>query len=817
MRILISFLLLLLLGAAGLAGGGLWVLYNYGSDLPDYWELSDYQPEVVTRIHSGSGQLLAEFAKEKRVFVPVHAMPDGLKQAFIAAEDQRFYTHPGFDLPGIFRAAITNVKNHQTGRRLVGASTITQQVAKNFFLTNERSIDRKIKEVILAFRMERAFDKDQILELYLNEIYLGKRSYGVAAAALNYFNKSLDELTLEEMAYLASLPKAPNNYQLDKHYDAAIARRDYVLTRMWEDSYITEQQMLTAKNASLIAVARKDLALVDAPAFVEEVRRELVGIYGEDKVYGGGLSVRTTLDPRLQDMARNALRDGIQNYDRRHGWRGPLARLTRFDGWPDQLAAMTKPRDIDDWRMAVVLRLYDDYAQIGFADKMTARLPISEMKWARAWQEEEKLGPPVTEVGDVVQPGDVILVEPVKNDDEITTHFALRQLPAVQGALLALDPHTGRVLAMVGGSGYKDSAFNRTTQAKRQPGSAIKPFVYLSALEKGFTPSTLVLDNPIAIDQGYGKPKWRPSNYSKQFYGPTPLRVGLEKSRNLMTVRLAQYVGMEAVADTVAHYGIDEQMPHVLSMSLGAGETTLIDMTAAYAMLANGGKQISPTMIDRIQDRRGTTLYRHDQRSCAFCHDIGWAGQDVPLPPDERAQIGDARHVYQVVSMLEGVVQRGTGRKLRALNRPLAGKTGTTNDFRDAWFIGFSPDLAVGVYIGFDDPRPLGDGETGSKAALPIVKQFLADALQDQPATPFRLPEGLALVRVNPKTGNVATTDDRRTIWEAFIPGTQPEQGMMVLGNDGFEQYATQGGIFGGSHSGGSGAGTANTGTGGIY
>jgi penicillin-binding protein 1A len=786
----------LLVLLAGVAAGGFYVFYQYGRGLPDYQHLADYKPPVVSRVHAGDGRLLAEFAKQNRIFVPVDVMPKRVIKAFLSAEDKNFYSHPGVDFMGVVRAVITNLARIGTDQRLVGASTITQQVAKNFLLTNEVSFDRKIKEAILAFRIERAISKDRILELYLNEIYLGLGSYGVAAAALNYFNKSLDELAVDEVAYLAGLPKAPNNYHPIRRPGAARARRDYVIGRMLEDGYLTPGQAEDAWRKPLAVRTRDATEFVRADYFTEEVRRQLMERYGEKGLYGGGLSVRTTLDPHLQRAADTALRTGLVAYDRRHGWRGPLRRLAGEGPWQAELAAFEAPKGLvwamPTWARAVVLgveRTNPSGADIGLVDGSTGHIPLGELKWARGVRKKQRRGPPITAAAQVLAVGDVVLVEALGPDKDgrapAPGAYGLRQIPDLGGGLVALDPHTGRVLAMSGGFNYGTSQFNRVTQARRQPGSAFKPFVYIAALDNGFTPSSLILDAPFVVDQGPGLRKWKPSNYTRKFYGPSPLRLGLEKSRNLMTVRLAQSIGIETVAEYAERFGVLRRAPHLLSMSLGAAETTLLDITAAYAMFVNGGKRITPTLIDRIQDRQGRTVFRHEMRRCEGCRDLLWQNQEVPVVPDNRPEVADPRSAYQIVSMLHGVVQRGTGRRVRAVGKPLAGKTGTTNDGLDTWFIGFTPDLAVGVFAGFDEPRTLGWGETGSSVAAPIFRDFMAAALQGQPAIPFRIPPGIRLVRVNAKTGLLAQPGDRVVIREAFKPGTEPSGRRQVLDGSG--------------------------------
>ncbi len=772
-----------------MAGGGgvLFVFYSYGRDLPDYRQLAVYDPATVTRVHAGDGRLLAEYATEKRVYVPIEAIPRRVVNAFLSSEDKNFYSHPGVDFIGVARAIVTNLANMGSSRRPVGASTITQQVAKNFLLTNEVSIDRKIKEAILAFRIEQAFDKDRILDLYLNEIYLGFGSYGVVAASLNYFNKSLDELSIAEAAYLAALPKAPNNYHPIKRYEAALARRNWVIGRMLEDGRINFSEAEAAWAEPLRVFRADPTEFVQADYFVEEVRRELAELYGDRALYQGGLSVRTTLDPRLQGVAERVLRAGLITYDRRHGWRGPVARLDlTVEDWRQGLAAVEPPAGAGQWRLAVVLGLDEAKADIAFLDGTGGFIPMAELTWARPWMENQRVGEKPKTPGKVLQPGDVVLAEPVSADAEGNAYAAgahgLRQIPGINGGLVAMDPHTGRVLAMTGGFSYQHSEFNRVTQARRQPGSAFKPFVYLAALDSGFTPATIVLDAPFVVNQGPGLGKWKPANYTKRFYGPTPMRIGIERSRNLMTVRLAQTIGMEKIVDYAVRLGIVDDMPSVLSMALGAGETTLLRLTTAYAMLVNGGRRIDPTVIDRVQDRRGLTIFRHDTRSCDGCRAETWAA-DTPPPelPDEREQVADSRTAYQVVSMLQGVVQRGTGRRVRAVGKPLAGKTGTTNEGYDTWFMGFSPDLAVGVFAAFDQPRTLGPKETGSSVSAPIFRDFMSAALENQPAIPFRIPPGIRLVRINRETGRVARAGDKKVILEAFMPGTVPSGDEAVI------------------------------------
>ena len=791
MRLLASLIGLLILLALGAGGGALYLFYHYGRDLPDYRQLADYDPPTVTRVHAGDGRLLAEYATEKRVYVPIDAIPRRVVNAFLSAEDKNFYSHPGIDVVSVLRAAVTNLANLGRDRRPVGASTITQQVAKNFLLTNEISIERKIKEAILAFRIEQAFTKDRILDLYLNQIYLGLGSYGVAAAALNYFNKSLDELSIAESAYLAALPKAPNNYHPTRHPEAALARRNWVIGRMLEDGRIGLPEAEAAWAEPLETRHTDPTEIVRADYFVEEVRRELVDLEGEAALYQGGLSVRTTLDPRLQKIAERVLRAGLIAYDRRHGWRGPVARLAP-DGdqslqdmdWIAALAGVEPPAGMSPWSLAAVTALNAKQAEIVLGDGRRAYIPMAELRWARPWLKKQRVGRRPKAPSDALAVGDVVMVEPAAADADGKPYapgaYGLRQIPQINGGLVAMDPHTGRVLAMSGGFSFEQSEYNRATQAKRQPGSAFKPFVYLAALDSGFTPATIVLDAPFVVDQGPGLGKWKPANYSQKFYGPTPMRIGIERSRNLMTVRLAQTIGMEKIVAYARRFGVVDDMPPLLSMALGAGETTLMRLTTAYAMLVNGGRRIVPTLIDRVQDRRGITIFRHDRRACDACR-APWAGQPPPELPDVRERVADPLSAYQVVSMLQGVIQRGTGRRIRAVGKPLAGKTGTTNDGMDTWFMGFSPDLAVGVYAAFDRPRTLGPRETGSSVSAPIFRDFMAAALKDRSAIPFRIPPGIRLVRLNVETGRVARPGDRRVILEAFKPGTVPRGEQTVI------------------------------------
>jgi penicillin-binding protein 1A len=775
--------ILFVVGVAATAG----LLWHFSKDLPDYSQLQDYEPPVMTRVHAADGELLAEYANQRRLYIPIQAVPKLVINAFLSAEDKNFYEHGGLDFGGIARAGLLYLQNFGSGRRPQGASTITQQVAKNFLLTNEVSFQRKIKEALLALKIERTYSKDKILELYLNEIYLGLGAYGVAAASLLYFDKSVHELTIAEAAYLASLPKAPNNYHPFRQRERAIERRNWVIDRMVEGGAIKAADGEKAKREPLnVTVRPTGSHIVAADYFAEEVRREVYERYGEKKLYEGGLSVRTTLDPKLQLLARKVLVDGLQNFDEREGYRGPVNRIDITGDWGVRLSEVKALNDVTPMQLAVVLDVTDQSARIGLQpgrepggyvskERNTGILPLDGVKWAKPASGPAK---PIAKVSQVVAPGDVIYVEPAK----IAGQFRLRQVPEISGALVAMDPWTGRVLAMVGGFSYDQSQFNRATQALRQPGSSFKPIVYAAALDNGYTPSTLVLDAPLEIDQGPGQGVWKPENYEGNFYGPSTLRFGIEHSRNVMTVRLAQDVGMPLIAEYAKRFGVYDDLPPYLSFALGAGETTLLRMVTAYSMFDNGGRRVKPTLIDRIQDRYGHTVYKHDERECRGCDAQKWANQAEPTLIDRREQVLDPMTAYQITSMLEGVVIRGTGTIVREVGKPVAGKTGTTNDEKDVWFIGYTPDISVGVYMGYDKPRHLARGATGGHIAAPVVKDFLKIALADKPAMPFRVPAGIKLIRVDAKTGLRAGPTTEKAILEAFKPGTAPPDSMAVIG-----------------------------------
>jgi penicillin-binding protein 1A len=780
----------LIVGTGTLAG----LFWHFSHGLPDHKQLADYQPATVSRLYAADGRLLAEYAKEKRVFVPVDAMPKRVLQAFVAAEDQRFYTHPGVDVIGVVRAAIANIAN--PGRRPEGASGITQQVAKNFLLTNQATLSRKIREAILAFRIEKTYSKERIVELYLNEIYLGSGNYGVASAALNYFDRSLGELSLSEIAYLAGLPKAPNRYNLVRNEKEAYSRRDYVLGRMQDDGYITAAEAAAARAEKLQYRRRGPTEAVTADFFAEEVRRNLQAAYGDKGLYESGLTVLTTLDPKIQEVADGALRDGLISYDRRHGWRGAYAKIADMSGsWEEEFQRIQQRRPLygpPTWQLAVVTRVdqqaatiaglprldrpdggSDDSAGPGSSGQGT--VPFAEMAWARPTLKDQNVGAAPARPANVVSVGDVIVVEKVAGGENKKPYppntYALRQVPNVNGAVVVMDPRDGRVLAMSGGWSYGMSQFNRAVQAQRQPGSSFKPFVYVAAMDAGLTPATIVADEPFSYEPGYGQPTWTPRNFGNDYLGPISIRRALELSRNLVTVRVAQQVGMKNVVEIARQFGIADNMHSYLPMALGAVDTTLLRMTMAHAMLANGALEITPSLVDRVQDRNGKTIYRHEPRVCQGCGEAPAGAR--PQPPqivDNRKPFHDPASVYQVVHMLLGVTVRGTAGQLASLGRPIAGKTGTTNDAKDNWFLGSTPDLTIGIFIGFDEPRTLGPGsfETGGGNAAPIYEHIARVVFKDKPPVPFKIPPGLRLVR---------TVYEGGTIDEVFKPGTEPGSG----------------------------------------
>lgn len=779
------------------AGGVAVYIGGVTKELPDYEVLAKYEPPVMTRVHASDGSLMAEYARERRMYLPIQAVPNRVKAAFISAEDKTFYEHHGLDFGGLARAVLTNVKNLGSGRRPVGASTITQQVAKNFLLSSNQTYDRKIKEAILAMRIEQAYSKDRILELYLNEIFFGLGSYGIASAALTYFDKSVGELSIADAAYLAALPKGPNNYHPFRYPDRAMERRNWVIDRMAENGYITTQEAEEAKKQPLGVNTRTATHYLFASEyFSEEVRRQIIQKYGVDALYEGGLSVRTTLNPTMQTEARKSLQTALLRYDEARGWRGPLKHAELGSDWAAAFGDMQSFEDVPEWQLAVVLNVSAAGADIGLQpaiggsgfrgkERTRAFIAADDMKWAmRVTNIDGKRGSAKSPEG-VLKTGDIVYVSKAGDGE---SRFRLQQPPKLQGAMVAMDPHTGRVLAMVGGFSYGQSEFNRATQAYRQPGSSFKPFVYSAALDNGYTPASVVLDGPLEVNQGGSLGVWAPKNYSGKFSGPSTLRYGIEQSRNVMTVRLAQDMGMKTVAEYAERFGVYDKMLPVLSMSLGAGETTVLRMVTAYSVIANGGQSITPSMIDRIQDRYGKTVFKHDGRQCEGCNTQQWSNQEEPTLIDNRDQVLDPMTAYQITSMMEGVVQRGTAQLLKSLDRPLAGKTGTTNDEKDAWFVGFTPDLVVGVFMGYDTPTPLGRGGTGGGLAAPVFKDFMTQALAGTPKVDFRVPEGMTLIAINRKTGMRTNQGDPNLIMEAFKPGTGPSDTYSVIGMDQFRE-----------------------------
>ena len=797
-------------------------------DLPSVESLSEYEPPVMSRVHAGDGKLIDEFSKQARVFVPVNTIPRELQLAFVSAEDQRFYRHKGWDPIGLTRAAISAPGKRLRGQRIGGTSTLTQQVAKNFLVGDDYSIKRKVREIAIARRMEKAFSKDEIIELYLNEIYFGRGAYGVAAASLKHFGKPMQDLTLAEMTYLAAVPKGPSNYRLDdeRGYERAKNRQAYILGRMVEDGYITQKTADEAKAAELDWTKRLEGAeYLAADYFVEEARKQIYQMYGEDELYEGGLSIRTTVDTSMQLEGRRALRRGLEIMDRRHGYRGPLTSFDSMSDWKKQLSAVKAPADIGEWRVALVMDVSDTSANLRFAPPVDwpedetypdidakGTMALKDILWAKKALAKGAAGPDLKSVKSVLKQGDVILVQRsvVKAGAEPATTYNLRQVPKANGALLAMDPHTGRILAMVGGYSFEQSQFNRATQAKRQPGSAFKPFVYAAALENGFTPADKILDAPFVIEKkdveceetergtlrlrGAQEEReqddsaddlnedecerfYKPENYNAgNFYGLSTLRLGIEKSRNAMTVRLANEMGMRPIMKLSQRFGIYDRPQPELAWALGAGETTLMRLATAYSAMINGGKAVEPRILDRVQDGNGVTVFNAFDIDCAECQQDSFTGGPPPELPDTRVQVIDPVTAYQVTYIMQGVVQNGTGVRLRSLERPLGGKTGTTNDSFDNWFMGFSPDLVVGVYVGMDTPEQMGR-ETGSSSAVPIVKDFLETVLKSQSKVPFRIPDGVNLAPVNRSTGEPTYIGAPDFILEAFKPGTEPRVG----------------------------------------
>ncbi|MDB9986525.1 PBP1A family penicillin-binding protein [Candidatus Pelagibacter sp.] len=726
------------------------VLWAFSNNLPDYKFLKSYKPPVSSKVYSGDGELVNDFSTEKRIFVPYAAISQKVINSFLSAEDKNFYSHPGVDAKGVLRAIIKNISNIVSSRRLEGASTITQQVAKNFLLTNEVSLNRKIKEAILAFRIERALTKERILELYLNQIYLGGGAYGVASASLEYFDKPINKLNYEEAALLAALPKAPSRYNPYKNIELAKFRRDLVLKNLYENNYINKVEYEKLINKKIILKKRKKTFTEDTSYYVEDIRKNVVNQFGFNKVYKQGLNISTPINLDLQKIAIKSLRDGLISYDKRKGWRGPLLKNKKINNWKNKLDKFRLEKSIN-WNLAIVKKVNKFSIEIETESGVNGIIKYENISWVKK------------EFKEILKVGDVIYVENLNNN-----LFTLRQLPLANGGIVVMDPFTGRILALSGGFSFKKSEFNRATQALRQPGSAFKPFIYALALENGYTPSTLILDAPLVLEQGYDLKMWKPENYGKKFYGPSTLRMGLEKSRNLMTVRIAQDLGLKKIINFSKQLGIYDDPSELLSISLGSAETTLLKLTSAYSSFINGGKLVKPIMIDRIQDSEGNTIFNNEKRKCMNCDQISFLSENFPEIEDEFLQIFSPQTAYQMTSILEGTVQNGTGKKLKNLNLDLAGKTGTTNGNTDTWFIGFTSKLAIGVYVGSDNPISLGKYETGAKTALPIFKSFVKNAIKKQDARPFKVADGILMRVIDPITGEKALTESKSTIIEAY-------------------------------------------------
>ncbi len=726
------------------------VLWIYSNKIPDYQFLKNYKPPVSSKVYSGNGELVADFSQEKRIFVPYNSIPKTVINSFLSAEDKNFFSHPGVDAKGVLRAIINNIKNTISSKRLEGASTITQQVAKNFLLSNEVSFNRKIKEAILAFRIERALSKERILELYLNQIYLGSGAYGVAAASLEYFDKSIKDLDYSEAALLAALPKAPSRYNPYRDKEIAKFRRDLVLKNLFENNYIDLKLYLKLKEKNIYLNKTKKIFLEDAQYYIEDVRKNIIEILTYDKVYKQGFNINTPINLNLQKIATKSLRDGLISYDKRKGWRGAITNRKYSKEWSKDLNKFKLEKSID-WNLAIVKKLNKFSILIETEDKLEGIIEYKDILWTKKEFEQ------------ILKIGDIIYVKHIKNKK-----FSLKQLPKINGGIVVMDPYTGRVLALSGGFSFKKSEFNRSTQALRQPGSAFKPFIYALALENNFTPSSIVLDAPLVLEQGSDLKMWKPENYGKKFYGPSTLRVGLEKSRNLMTIRIAQKLGINKIIDFSKNLGIYENPEQLLSISLGSAETTLLKLTSAYSVFVNGGKLVEPILIDRIQDSEGKTIFNNKKIQCINCNQISYLSNDYPKIQNNYKQIFSPQTAYQMTSILEGVVQRGTGKKLKDLNLNIAGKTGTTNKNTDTWFIGFTSNLLIGVYVGSDNPKPLGKYETGAKTALPIFKDFVKKAIKKSEARPFKSAEGITMMVIDPVTGQKANFSSENTIIEVY-------------------------------------------------
>jgi len=726
------------------------VLWAFSNNLPDYKFLKSYKPAISSKVYSGDGELVNDFSSEKRIFVPYNAISKKIINSFLSAEDKNFFSHPGVDAKGVLRAIVNNISNVVASRRLEGASTITQQVAKNFLLTNEVSLNRKIKEAILAFRIERVLSKERILELYLNQIYLGEGTYGVASASLEYFDKPISELNYDEAALLAALPKAPSRYNPYKNIELAKFRRNFVLKNLLENKYINKKNYKEFINNEINLKKRKKTFTEDTSYYVEDIRKDIVDKFGFDKVYKQGLNISTPISLNLQKIAIKSLREGLINYDRRKGWRGPVSSSKQLNNWNDNLDKHRLEKSIN-WDLAIVKKIDKFSVEIETEKKINGIIKYENISWVKK------------EFNEVLKVRDIIYVENLKEN-----LFALRQLPEVNGGIVVMDPFTGRILALSGGFSFKKSEFNRATQALRQPGSAFKPFIYALALENGYTPSTLILDAPLVLEQGIDLKMWKPENYGKKFYGPSTLRMGLEKSRNLMTVRIAQDLGLKKIVNFSKQLGIYKDPSELLSISLGSAETTLLKLTSAYSSFVNGGRLVKPIMIDRIQDSEGNTIFNNEKRKCSNCNQISFLSENYPKVEDEFLQIFSPETAYQMTSILEGAIQNGTGKKLKDLNLDLGGKTGTTNSNTDTWFIGFTSKLAIGVYVGSDNPKSLGRYETGAKTALPIFKNFVKNAIKKEDARPFKVADNIVMRVIDPVTGKKPETDTKSTIIESY-------------------------------------------------
>ena len=726
------------------------ILWNFSNNIPDYKFLKNYKPPVSSKVYSGNGDLVADFSTEKRVFVPYSSIPQNVINAFLSAEDKNFFSHPGVDAKGVLRATINNIQNILTSKRLEGASTITQQVAKNFLLTNEVSLNRKIKEAILAFRIERALTKERIIELYLNQIYLGSGAYGVAAASLEYFDKSIKELNYEEAALLAALPKAPSKYNPYKNIELAKFRRNLVLKNLLENDFIDKKKYEILKNKEIFLKKNKKIFLEDAQFYIEDVRKNIIEKLSYEKVYKQGFNINTPINLELQKIATDVLRKGLISYDKRKGWHGVLENKKNDSNWSKDLNNHQLEKSLN-WKIAIIKKIRQFSVEIELSNKSDGIIEYKDVSWTKK------------EFNDLFKVGDLIYVQNIRDNK-----YAIKQIPRINGGIVVMDPYTGRVLALSGGFSFKNSEFNRATQALRQPGSAFKPFVYALALENNYTPSSLILDAPLVLDQGSDLKMWKPENYGKKFYGPSTLRIGLEKSRNLMTVRIAQNLGISKITNFSKQLGIYDNPEELLSLSLGSAETTLLKLTSAYCAFVNGGKLVEPIIIDRVQDSEGNTIVNNEKRLCKNCDQISFTSKDYPIIDDQYKQVFSPQTAYQITSLLEGAVQRGTGKKLKKLKLNLAGKTGTTNDNTDTWFIGYTSNLVIGVYVGMDNPKPLGKFETGAKVALPVFEDFVKKAIKKSDARPFKVAEGITMMVVDSVSGQKAKFSSEDTIIEAY-------------------------------------------------